>query len=136
MRWKNRQMDGWMHAWIGGCKKTWPWLKQTTTLPLLNMLETMSGQGVSGRDWLAPWITVQTYRSNLLLCFAFLDCPWLSAHGQLSLMVVVYASQTFLRFQARAWSVLQICKKMCFFLCPGGTNPAIQGKAMLQSPGC
>lgn len=62
------------------------------------MLDAMSRQGVPGRASLALLITVQTYRTNLPLCFSFLDCPWLSAQGQLCPMVVVYVSQPFLSF--------------------------------------
>lgn len=56
------------------------------------MLDVMSRQGVPGRASLALLITVQTYRTNLPLCFDFLDCPWLSAQGHLCPMVVVYVS--------------------------------------------
>lgn len=120
--------DGQMDAWIGE-KLTW-W--KNLALAKANH-HPMPGQGVPGRPCLALMIT--ELQDSCALYFAFLDCPGLSAPGQVCLVMMVCTSQAFLSFQAR--TVVQICKKMFVFcfLCPSGTNAAVQGGAVLQPLG-
>lgn len=69
----DRWMDGWMHAhmdkWMSGNLS----LAKTSHHP-----NCVRGCGC---PCLALLITVQTYRTNSLICFAFLDCPWLQHRG-------------------------------------------------------
>lgn len=121
-------MNGCLHTWMSGCKKTWPWLEQTATSPAPTMPEATSGQDVPGRACLALMAPVQTCRTNSPLCFAFFDCPCLPGQGRLCPTVVVCVSQPFLSFHAIAWSVLQICRKM-FFSCVWWYKPSCSGNS-------